>query len=83
MWNYDWHPEYGSKFYSVRKPGAEGTDALKVTGVRTGPDKQEIELVIEDFARCDQLKAELTVKGADGRDFTGKFYQTIHRVPEG
>jgi hypothetical protein len=82
MWNYDWHPEYGSKFYSVRKPGTVGTDKLKIAGIQVAPDRRRVELLIEDFVRCDQLKAVLRLKGADGRAFHEKFYQTIHRVPQ-
>ena len=81
MWNYDWHPEYGSKFFSVRDPGKTGVDSLTVNEARVSKDNRQIELVIEDFVRCDQLKAELRLEGADGRAFDQKFYQTIHRIP--
>lgn len=83
MWNYEWHPQYGSPFFSVREPGKRGADKLVVSKVRVDADGKGIVLDVPDLVPCDQLHVKLRVKGGDGEQFDAKFYQTIHRMPGG
>jgi mono/diheme cytochrome c family protein/glucose/arabinose dehydrogenase len=81
IWNYRWTPGYGSKFYSVKPGGNEGTDRLEVLGAVIGSGRRSVRLTIPGLVPCDQLKAVLDLRDAAGEPFRQEFHQTIHRLP--
>jgi hypothetical protein len=81
IWNYRWTPSYGSKFYSVKQGGNEGTDRLDVLGAVIGAGRRSVRLTIPGLVPCDQLKAVLDLRDATGEAFRQEFHQTIHRLP--
>lgn len=80
IWNYEWASRYGSKFYSVKSPGTEGTDKLEVATVVLGADRRSVRLSIPGLVPCDQLKAVLDLRDKSGEAFREEFHQTIHRL---
>lgn len=81
-WNYEWHPQYGSKFFSVKRPGEQGTDRLAVAAARLAAGGRRVQLTIPELTPCDQLRVTLDLRDATGRPFKQPFYQTIHRLPQ-
>jgi putative heme-binding domain-containing protein len=82
MWNYRWSRQYGSDQYSVREPGREGRDQLRIEGVKLGEDRRVAILEIDDLATCDQLLLRVELEDAEGRPFERDVYLTVHRLAE-
>ena len=81
QWNYRWQASYGSKFYSVERPGETGKDDAAITGVSVAGDRRSVLLKIPNIRPVNQLKLNLEVPGKDGGLFSEEIYFTINRVP--
>jgi hypothetical protein len=80
QWNYLWSGEYGSKRYSVAKPGAVGQDEVKVLGVTVEPDGRSVFLKLEKVQPVMQMQISYRLTTADGQALLGSVYNTIHKA---
>lgn len=81
MWNYEWARRYGSNDWSVRTPGVEGRDRLRISGVDVSSDARTLLLRLPDLVPADQVRLRLHVPFADGSTAEETVYLTVHSLP--
>ena len=78
QWNYRYAASYGSKDYSVKEPGREGHDGVKVTGAKLLPDGKSVFLSTDPLGPVMQMHLRYNVTSADGHPARGDLYNTIN-----
>ncbi len=81
QWNYEWTYDYGSPMMSVRRPGREGVDTVKITSATVSEDGKSVLIKYNDMKPADQIYLRVKIKSADGSRFDEAVYLTIHKIP--
>jgi len=80
QWNYEYAARYGSKEFSLTKPGVVGRDAVTIQAARLLPDGRSVFLEIPGLAPVMQMHVEWNINAADGVAVRGEVFHTIHRL---
>ena len=78
QWNYEYSPAYGSLEFSVRQPGREGHDRVKVQRAKLLPDGKSVFLEIPDLLPALQTHIYADLKTADGPLEVNTFATLVH-----
>jgi hypothetical protein len=81
-WNYRWHAEYGSKFYSVKDPNKQGVDTLEVKKATLQPDGKTVVLEVPDLKPAMQVRVTCNLETKDGQTIRTDLYGTLYGVGE-
>lgn len=80
QWNYQYTGNYGSKDYSVNKPGVEGHDAVTIKDAKLSADGKTLRLIIPDLKPVMQFKLKYDLESVAGETMRGEAYGTIHEI---
>jgi hypothetical protein len=80
QWNYWWCSEYGSADYSLRERNKEKRDQLQISKVTLRPDRQTVELAIDDIQPAMQTRVVYDLKSASGSEMKESIDFTLHRI---
>jgi hypothetical protein len=90
-WNYLWSKEYGSKHYSVEKPGEalgdkgqavfKGED-VAIKSVKLSNGNKTVFLELADVRPVMQQRIRFNIDAADGTQIRSEIYHTINAVPK-
>jgi hypothetical protein len=80
QWNYRWSADYGSRHWSVRDPGREGHDSLKVTSATVAKDGRSVFLAVTALVPAMQTRIGYDIQGAGGERLAGEVHSTIHSL---
>ena len=81
QWNYSWTEAYGSRDYSVAKPGEEGQDDLAISAASLSGDGRTVHLKFPVQA-VDQMRITIDLLDANGDEVITEIHNTINVVPE-
>ncbi len=79
-WGYRYSGSYGSKHWSLERPDVEGHDPVPLERVSLSDDARTVHLRFPARAPVMQMKMHYELKDAQGSDFDGDLFLTIHRL---
>lgn len=82
QWNYLWSGQYGSRRWSVARPGIQGQDPVPIRAVTLLEDGCTVKLHIPDLKPVMQMELSYRLRAADGQEIKGVIYHTINTVPQ-
>jgi hypothetical protein len=80
QWNYQYSERYGSKEFSVAKPGVTGRDPVEIKAARLLDDQCTVFLEIPSIGPVMQMHVEWNLNAADGPLIRGELFHTIHHL---
>ncbi|MBM3824889.1 MAG: hypothetical protein FJ404_18740 [Verrucomicrobia bacterium] len=81
-WNYRESADYGSKDYSVERPGAVGRDRVEIRGVTVSQDGKVVRLALASQVPAMQFRVRFDLQFADGESVRSEYCGTINAVAE-
>ncbi|HXG47712.1 MAG TPA: DUF6797 domain-containing protein [Methylomirabilota bacterium] len=82
QWNYHYSADYGSKDYSVARPGKAGRDDVEVRSAKLLRDGRSVFLELPDLRPVMQMEVKYNLPFADGAMASGPLYLTLNRLDE-
>jgi glucose/arabinose dehydrogenase/mono/diheme cytochrome c family protein len=79
QWNYSFTEAYGSKHYSLERPGENGHDDVDIVAA-TLIDERTVFLEVPAIQVVHQMHVTCEVKAADGTQIKADIYNTIHKL---
>ena len=80
QWNYVWSGEYGSPEVSAADPSKKEHDTVEVKSAKLSADGKTVFLEIPGIRPVMQMKIQINLDSADGRELEWEIYNTINRV---
>jgi hypothetical protein len=80
QWNYVWSSDYGSAEVSAPDPAKKGHDTLQVKSAKLSEDGKTVFLEIPEIRPVMQMRVQINLDTADGRDVNWEIYNTINRA---
>lgn len=77
-WNYLYSGSYGSRRYSVERPGEVGEDAVEVRAATLGADGRSVFLDFPVVAPVMQMEVRYDLRTASGGPVAGVLHSTVH-----
>jgi hypothetical protein len=77
-WNYLWSGEYGSKRYSVSRPGKTGQDDVAIRSTVLEADGKTVVIRPSDLSPAMQMETRWNLRTGAGQPAQGALYHTIH-----
>ncbi|MCA9033573.1 MAG: c-type cytochrome [Planctomycetaceae bacterium] len=80
QWNYLYSAAYGSPEYSVKDPGRQAHDFVRVKSVHVLSDQQSVFLEIPELHPVMQFHLHMRLRNSDGQMFTPDAYTSIFEL---
>jgi type 1 glutamine amidotransferase len=79
QWNYHWSADYGSRRWSVARPGKAGQDTVQVRSARLLPDGKTVFLETQPLKPVMQMQIAYGLATTDGTPLAGTVCNTINK----